>query len=119
MSEPSRVLGLPAPVDLAGRTVLVIGATAGVGAAAAQQIGEMGATLIIVGRDAAKLAATRQALEPLAEGGVHTQLADLADLASVRAAAAALSQRFEPHRHCHCQCRSARRQAARNDERRL
>ena len=90
MSLKPRVTSLSRPVNLSGQTALVIGATAGIGAALARQLAEMGATTIIVGRDPTKLDQMRGALEAIAPGRIHTQLADLADLASVEQAARAL-----------------------------
>ena len=84
------ITSLSHPVDLSGKTALVIGATAGIGAAVARQLAEMGAITIIVGRDPAKLETMRRELDAIAPGRVHAQQADLADLASVEHAARAL-----------------------------
>lgn len=81
-------------VDLSGRTALVVGATAGIGASIAAQLASMNAMTVIVGRDAAKLKNSFDALSAIAPGHIHAQKADLADLKSIRIAANALSQAF-------------------------
>ena len=71
------------------RTVLITGATDGLGRALADQLAADGATLILHGRDRGRL--DRAADEIRAAYGVrrpHTVLADLADLAQVRRLAA-------------------------------
>lgn len=85
-----RVTSLERPVDLSGRTALVIGATAGIGASVAAQFAAMGATTLIVGRDPAKLQHSLNTLSAIAPGRVHAEQSDLADLASVDRAATAL-----------------------------
>lgn len=64
--------------DLTGRTVVVTGASAGIGAAAARRLHRLGATVVRVGRSATKTAAVAAAL------GVTPELVDFADLSSVR-----------------------------------
>lgn len=82
----------PAPGALQGRTALVTGATGGLGRATAHALARLGARVVLVGRDAARLEALRTEL-----GGDHDRdrfpvyLADMADLASVRAVAAAIA----------------------------
>lgn len=64
------------PFSLEGKTVLVTGASSGIGRATAVECSRMGARLCITGRDAGRLDETFRALE----GGGHLQLtADLAD----------------------------------------
>jgi dehydrogenase/reductase SDR family member 12 len=73
-----------------GRTVVITGPTSGLGAAAARMLATTGARLVLVGRDADRLAATERELTPAvvaAGGSLTTQVADMAALASVRAAA--------------------------------
>lgn len=56
----------PLDADMSGRTVIVTGATGGLGRRAAGDLAGMGARVIVVGRDPAKLADTAAAIGPLA-----------------------------------------------------
>lgn len=76
------VRDLPSPI--AGRTVLVTGASSGVGEASAKAIAARGAVVLLVARRAEEL--DRVAAEIAATGGVaHTYLCDLTDGDSVDA----------------------------------
>lgn len=80
-----------APSALEGRTALVTGATGGLGRAAAASLAGLGARVILVGRDAARLENLRGELaDANAEDRFPTVVADLSSLADVRAAAEAL-----------------------------
>ncbi|HKP07719.1 MAG TPA: SDR family oxidoreductase [Microbacterium sp.] len=79
---------------VAGRTVLIAGATSASGLAATEVLRAAGARVVAVGRDAAKLAELREALgtdasslvsEPA--GAVRTEVCDLTDEAAVGALA--------------------------------
>jgi dehydrogenase/reductase SDR family protein 12 len=73
-----------------GRTVLITGPTSGLGREAAAMLSTTGARLVLVGRDADRLAATARELEPAsstAGGSITTAVADMSSLASVRATA--------------------------------
>jgi dehydrogenase/reductase SDR family protein 12 len=80
--------------SMAGRTVVLTGPTSGLGRAAAGSFARMGACLVLVGRDAGRLERTR--LELLAEVPALeavSVVADMASLASVRAAAEEILER--------------------------
>jgi NAD(P)-dependent dehydrogenase (short-subunit alcohol dehydrogenase family) len=70
---------------LHGRTILVTGATDGLGLALARRLGSEGATVLVHARDAAR---GREALERLGDGRFELVTADLASLSQVRALAA-------------------------------
>ena len=70
--------------DLTGRRIIVTGATSGLGLAAAHQLAGMGASLVAIGRDAAKTDAVVASL-PSPTGADHAAAyADLGDLTAVR-----------------------------------
>ncbi len=74
--------------DLEGRVIVVTGATSGLGRAAAQQLGQDGASVVIVGRDAGKTARVVAELrEHTGSSLISAVVADLTDLDAVRAAA--------------------------------
>jgi len=70
--------------DLSGHTVVVTGASSGIGAAAARRFRELGATVAVVGRSAGRTAAVA------AEIGARPHVADFARLDDVRTLAAPL-----------------------------
>ena len=75
---------------LAGKYVLVTGATSGMGKVTARQLAERGATVVLVGRHAEKTRATVQELQQRAStSAVQSLVADLTSLAQVRALAQA------------------------------
>lgn len=78
--------------DMTGKTVVVTGATGGLGLAASQTMSELGARLILVGRDEAKL---RRASHKMS-GEVRTKRFDLSLLKEVKALAIELLEE-EPH----------------------
>lgn len=79
--------------DQAGRTVLVTGATSGLGLHASMALAAHGARVLLTARDAERGKAALDRV--LREGGPAAELVelDLADLASVRAAAAEVRER--------------------------
>ncbi|GAC1573673.1 MAG: SDR family oxidoreductase [Candidatus Dormibacteria bacterium] len=80
-------------LDLAsmrGRSVLVTGATSGLGLAAAEGFAALGADVWLLARDRRRGEAARAAVARRAAGDVHLELCDLGELASVRA----LAERF-------------------------
>ncbi len=81
--------------DLTGRTMVVTGASGGIGLETARSLAAHGATVVIAARDEAKVAAavdTITAAHPNA--ALDTVIVDLGDLASVRVAALDLGDRY-------------------------
>lgn len=72
--------------DLTGRTMVVTGATSGLGLAAARQLGACGARLIVVGRNEAKTGGVCEDLVSRTGAEVEAVIADMGDLDAVRAA---------------------------------
>ena len=80
---------------MAGRVCVVTGATAGIGKETALALAKMGATLVIVARDAGKSARTVDEIEKAVPGAtVDVVLADFASLDAVRDAAAEIGKRY-------------------------
>ncbi|MCX2730107.1 SDR family NAD(P)-dependent oxidoreductase [Saccharopolyspora sp. NFXS83] len=75
------------PEDLTGKTVVITGASAGIGAAAARELAARGATVVPVGRSADKTRAVAGEL------GVEPLIADFASLDQVRSLADRLLRR--------------------------
>ena len=75
----------PPPAALAGKRVLLTGATSGIGRAATGQLLDLGADVLVVGRDEQR---TTRAVAELdvahPNGSVTAHIADLADLGAVR-----------------------------------
>jgi NAD(P)-dependent dehydrogenase (short-subunit alcohol dehydrogenase family) len=82
--------------DLDGRVMVLTGATSGLGLAAAEQLARCGATVVLMGRDAAKCDRVLAQLQSRT-GNTHLMsvVADLAEPDQVRAAAALVAARFE------------------------
>lgn len=79
-----------------GRRVIVTGATTGVGKETARALVRKGASVIVVGRDPKKIEDTLRELRADTKGAdVDAVRCDLCSLASVRDAAAELSERFD------------------------
>jgi short-subunit dehydrogenase len=78
----ARVWQLDSP--LRGRTVLVTGASSGIGAATARAVAERGATVLLVARRAEELAAVRAAIER-SGGSAYAYVCDLTDGSAVDA----------------------------------
>lgn len=96
-----RALGLLEPVGtrLDGRVCVVTGTTSGLGAEAAGQLAELGATVVLVGRSEERLSAAHDAVAARSTGGgVETVVIDLASLDSVRHGAGVILE-FHPEIH--------------------
>src|ERR687884_448833 len=86
---------MKAECTLEGRVCLVTGANRGLGRATALGLARLGATVVVLGRDADRVA--RSSDELRRESGnpdVFHVVVDLGSLASVRSAAAAVARRF-------------------------
>lgn len=77
------------------KTILITGATNGIGRAAAAQLAAMGHTIVIAGRSREKCAATTEAIRRQTGGDVHWLAADLSSQAQVRRLAEEFRQRFQ------------------------
>lgn len=78
-------------IDLVGRTIAITGPTSGLGLVTARSLRIMGAHLVLVARNADKLASTVAVLRSLsAPGDIHSVVADMGDLDAVRDAASSL-----------------------------
>jgi len=77
--------------------VVITGATSGLGRETARQLARLGATIVILGRDAEKGAATIADLKPAARhpARLHFLSCDLSRLGDVRSVAKTLKDRFE------------------------
>ncbi|WP_213576788.1 SDR family oxidoreductase [Rhodococcus sp. USK13] len=81
--------------DLAGLTTVVTGATSGLGAETCRQLAARGATVVLVGRDRAKVDETIAELTSAYDPGrLSSATADLSSLAQVRNLAEELRHRF-------------------------
>ena len=75
-----------ADTDLTGRRIVITGATSGLGLAAARQLAQLGASLVLVGRNKDKTETVAASLSSPADGDHQVVCADMGDLAAVRAA---------------------------------
>ncbi|MBF6180527.1 SDR family NAD(P)-dependent oxidoreductase [Nocardia otitidiscaviarum] len=66
------------------KTILITGATSGIGLAAARQLGSQGHHLVLVGRNPEKLSATAASVRECGAGAVDTLECDMGSLAQVR-----------------------------------
>ncbi len=77
------------------KTVLLTGATAGIGLESAMQIGTQGEHLVLVGRNAAKLQRAVDDVTAAGAGAVDSIVCDFTSLDAVRALAAEVVRRFD------------------------
>lgn len=89
--RPKRVvsyLGVSCPAvageKLSGRVVVITGASAGIGSAAAAALGRLGATVVPVGRDRQRLASVAEQVRAAGGQAAEPHSADLGSLAEVR-----------------------------------
>ncbi len=83
-------------VNLSGKTVCVTGANSGLGQESARAMAAKGAHVVMIGRDAAKLAAAEAEIKAdNPEANLETLVCDLGSLESVRGGAAEANERFE------------------------
>ncbi|HMB68309.1 MAG TPA: oxidoreductase [bacterium] len=88
MSESRRPWSAADVPDQAGRTILITGASSGVGFDAAKVLARRGATVVLAGRDEAKARAAEGRIRAAApDAALEVLSLDLASLRSVRAAA--------------------------------
>lgn len=81
--------------DVGGRVCVITGATRGIGRATALALAQLGADVVLLGRDEQRLDATRAEVQRLASNSrVFWVRADFASLASVRGAAQEVSHRW-------------------------
>jgi uncharacterized oxidoreductase len=77
------------PMKLEKKTILITGGTSGIGFELAKQLLQRGNTIIVTGRDAEKLEATKRALP-----GVHAFQSDVSDPSAIKALHDAVLKQF-------------------------
>src|SRR4029453_1518969 len=89
-------MAAPTP-SMQGKVCLVAGATSGIGRVTAQALAQQGATVVLVGRNPERTAATVGRIQQ-ATGNLHVEclMADLSAQAQVRQLAGEFQRRFPP-----------------------
>lgn len=95
MSPPEAIAGVE-DVDCSSQTVLVTGATGGIGREIALALGRLGATVIVHGRDTARGEQVVERLHETAASGVHLLCRDFARQSNVRSLAETVRRQFDP-----------------------
>lgn len=86
----------PVDDDLSDRVIVVTGATSGLGRSSARTLAQLGATVVLVGRDPDRTEATRAELAAQTDNErLETAIADMGDLDAVAALADELAARHE------------------------
>ena len=80
---------------LEGKTVLITGASSGIGAALAREFARRKADLVLLARNQARLEAVREACTKLGAGTIRLVEADTTDYAAIDAFAASLESRLD------------------------
>ncbi|MEO0438672.1 MAG: oxidoreductase [Pseudomonadota bacterium] len=80
--------------DLAGKTFLITGGNSGIGFEAARYLSRAGGDVVLACRSQERAAAAQEKLATESAGDVDTVSLDLADMASIRDAAAVVRQRY-------------------------
>lgn len=81
--------------EISDRTILITGATNGIGQAAAFELAKMGPAVVIVGRDRAKtLRVVQEIKEQSGNPRIDSLLADLSSMAQVRSLASEVHQKY-------------------------
>ena len=80
------------PLAMEGKTIVITGATSGIGQVAAEQLAALGARLVLVARDKGRAAAALARLEALRPGTAHgVHYADLSRLSEIRRVASEIA----------------------------
>jgi retinol dehydrogenase 12 len=83
-------------VDMSGRICLVTGATNGIGKATAQALAQMGANVVIVGRNPARCAAVVSEIKHVSgNDAVEALIADLSIMAEIRQVADQFKAKYQ------------------------
>lgn len=80
--------------DMSGKTVLITGATNGIGRVAAEKLAELGATVIVVGRNQQKVEQVVTAIRSKGVGDARPATADLSSQEAVRDLAAKITEQY-------------------------